>query len=380
MAETEASEDSRSQSFLVERPEIPSTGIKSSPQEESDDRTSGVSGLGIAAAALAAGAASVKGLETLTQEREEEKSRSSRPSSLDRGAKESSVVRSRRSSVLRGSATDSPTAIPIHFRKPPPSPNVSRRASIVSSSPAGGGAGGGGGGGGQSPVSPKPSHRRKGSVEFKNAREIRPLWLVERHSPGRHEIEPEGPLPPLPSSASTSRTSSVEDLRQIEGATAEHMPWEDSSAGPSWTTATSRPVGLSISTTERISADDDGDYLNSRQATPTAATFSTFFSRPPPSSRKEELKYEFHSPSELLQDPSLVHGVELPQPPESLEKLPSASESVVSDKAAETPTERVPPSVEVAGDDTPTVAEKPGLPAVEERITTEVGRGRCWRC
>lgn len=372
MAETEASDYSRSQSFLVERPEIPSTGIKSSPQEESDDRTSGVSGLGIAAAALAAGAASVKGLETLTQEREEEKSRSSRPSSLDRGAKESSVVRSRRSSVLRGSATDSPTAIPIHFRKPPPSPNVSRRASIVSSSPAGGGAGGGGGGG-QSPVSPKPSHRRKGSVEFKNAREIRPLWLVERHSPGRHEIEPEGPLPPLPSSASTSRTSSVEDLRQIEGATAEHMPWEDSSAGPSWTTATSRPVGLSISTTERISADDDGDYLNSRQATPTAATFSTFFSRPPPSSRKEELKYEFHSPSELLQDPSLVHGVELPQPPESLEKLPSASESVVSDKAAETPTERVPPSVEVAGDDTPTVAEKPGLPAVEERITREVG-------
>lgn len=226
-------------------------------------------------------------------------------------------------------------------------------------------------------MSPTPSHPRKGSIEFKSAREIRPLWLVERHSPGRHEIEPEGPLPPLPSSASTSRTSSVEDLRQIEGATAEHMPWEDTmgpTAGPSWSAShqawsSRRPSGLSISPTERTGGDDDGDYLNSRQATPTAATFSTFFSRPP-SSRKEELKYEFHSPSELLQDPSFVDGEELPQPPESLKALPSASGSVVSEKGVETPTVGAP--AETAGDNTPKAAEK-ALPAVEESITREVG-------
>jgi hypothetical protein len=75
-----------------------------------------------------------------------------------------------------------------------------------------------------------------------------------------------------------------------------------------------RPTGLTIST-DRANADGD-DLLDSQQATPTAEDHGA----------KKEKHYEFHSPSELLQDPSSFP--EMPPSP-SLEALPSVEGSAI---------------------------------------------------
>jgi hypothetical protein len=54
-----------------------------------------------------------------------------------------------------------------------------------------------------------------------------------------------------------------------------------------------RPPGLQISSNTHF---DDHDLLDSQTTTPTATSF--------PPLKKEKPKYEFHSPSELLEDPS----------------------------------------------------------------------------
>jgi hypothetical protein len=82
--------------------------------------------------------------------------------------------------------------------------------------------------------------------------------------------------------------------------------------------------------TENPFHEDAGDYLNSQQTTPTAETYSQTF---PPPIKKEKPKYEFHSPSELLQDPTMFHP-EVPEPPASLDPLPSVTGSLVSEKGA----------------------------------------------
>jgi hypothetical protein len=217
---------------------------------------------------------------------------------------------------------DSPTAVPLHFRKPPVSPSSSKRLSM--SSPA------------QSPSSPVQGHRHHNSGEFIKAREIRPLWLVSIHSSSKNDPTPESPLPSLPSSKTTSRSPSIEDLREGSDAGFEQPFWQDQTGQDMGASAPNRswwrgPTALRVSTDSEI-PQDEHDYLNSQEVTPTAETYRE---AGPPPIKKEKPKYEFHSPSELLQDPSDFHaGVS--SLPLDLDPLPSIAGSQINDKEAET--------------------------------------------
>jgi hypothetical protein len=95
-----------------------------------------------------------------------------------------------------------------------------------------------------------------------------------------------------------------------------------------------KPVDLHIST-DRLPAEED-DFLNSQQATPTAETYNDSnkqFVGPPPI-KKEKPKYEFHSPSELLQDPTTYQSM-VPELPDSLDRLPSVAGSDLGGKEIE---------------------------------------------
>ncbi|KAL4807009.1 hypothetical protein BDV18DRAFT_159232 [Aspergillus unguis] len=178
---------------------------------------------------------------------------------LERGDNKDGSGRPRRPSILR--FADSPTAVPLHFRPPPTSPRLQRSPSITSSTAA-------------SPSSPTQTHRRSrpNSLEFKNSREIRPLFLVERHGASKIEDQDE-PLPSLPS----SRSDSTEDLTALRDENA----WESGAHSPQ---AEIQQKGR--------------ESFGSQQDTPTRATFGL----PRHLSRKDELGYEFHSPSDLLQE------------------------------------------------------------------------------
>ena len=94
-------------------------------------------------------------------------------------------------------ASPSPTAVPVHFRRPRPLSGSSRS---VSQSPLA-----------QSITETRPKMKpRPRSTEFKASTEMRPLWLVERHQ-SHHEPEPDQEYPPLPESLSTSAASSILD-------------------------------------------------------------------------------------------------------------------------------------------------------------------------
>lgn len=319
--------DDKTQSFLEERPEmLPTTTSAEDLNKGGNVDNGGASGLLTSSAVAAAtGLGVILPDQQREQDQLQQQSRRSRSQSVSPvpGAKEVNLppkaqsrppspgpsqdpgLRSGRFSMRRMS--DSPTAIPLNFRKPPSSPNFQRRQSMTSPVP--------------SPSSPRTGRRRPSSVEFKNAREYRPLWLVERHSSGKFDVEPEGPLPSLPSSKTTSRSSSVEDLREV-GEDVFHSPsWQYSDRG--WGRAS---VGLRISTDRAPT--DDADILDSQQPTPTQNTYRQIG---PPPTKRENLKYEFHSPSELLQDPSTLNP-EIRGVPSTLETLPSVESSVVGEK------------------------------------------------
>jgi hypothetical protein len=171
-------------------------------------------------------------------------------------------------------------------------------------------------------------------------REIRPLWLVERHSTSKLDVEPEGPLPSLPSSKTSSRSPSIENLREgfddgEDAVTGFFMGSGDSAY--SWGR---KPVDLRIST-DQLPAEED-DFLNSQQATPTAETYNNDIKQfGPPPIKKEKPKYEFHSPSELLQDSTTYQSM-VPELPESLDRLPSVAGSELGGKEGEMKVEEVP--------------------------------------
>ncbi|CDM26974.1 hypothetical protein CBS147339_3410 [Penicillium roqueforti] len=243
----------------------------------------------------------------------------SRPASPGTGRpQESPFPKQRRHSVAK-STTESPTAVPLHFRRPPTSPGLSRAVPVEQPSPT------------ASPGSPSQQrNRRPASVEFRNSREIRPLWLVERHSLIKGEPETEEPLPSLPSSKTSSRAPSVEDLKSLredDGL----KSWEHVDLSHS-IMENQRPTGLMISTDQtNESHDRDLDLLGSQQATPTAEHFQ--HAEP----RKERPRYEFHSPSELLRDPAVLD--ELPPSP-TLDILPSVEGSLVGVAFREQETQR----------------------------------------
>lgn len=98
-----------------------------------------------------------------------------------------------------------------------------------------------------------------------------------------------------------------------------------------------KPVDLRIST-DQSPADED-DFLNSQQATPTAETYNDNSNDSnkqfgPPPIKKEKPRYEFHSPSELLQDPNTYQSM-VPELPESLDRLPSVAGSELGGKEVE---------------------------------------------
>lgn len=190
----------------------------------------------------------------------------------------------------------SPTAVPLHFRPPPTSPRLQRSPSISSPTAA-------------SLGSPSQGRRsRPNSVEFKHSREIRPLFLVERHGSSKMEDQlGDEPLPSLPS----SKSASVEDLTVLP----DQNTWESAEH--------SRQIQETSQPTEEQYSPHE--VLGSQQNTPTRATFGP----PHHLSRKQELGYEFHSPSELLQESS-SYG-DLPSSP-AMEALPSAESSTVGVK------------------------------------------------
>ncbi|KAL4987204.1 hypothetical protein BDW68DRAFT_161534, partial [Aspergillus falconensis] len=278
------SQDSeRNRSFLVERLEMPVAGEYEHEHEHQYDGTSGPKPSSLDPA---------EGAEELGQGilfRRPRRHSTTPPSSekivSDSGFRSISPG-PRRPSLSR--FADSPTAVPLHFRAPPASPRLQRSPSVTSP-PA------------VSPVSPSQQGRRSrpNSLEFKNSREIRPLFLVERF--GSSKIEQgrfdDEPLPSLPS----SKSSSTEDLTALRDENA----WE----------------------VQQTSTKQHHDILGSQQNTPTRATFGSGVPRH--LSRKGELGYEFHSPSELLQDAEMSSYPDLPKSLKLDVSLPSVQGSVV---------------------------------------------------
>lgn len=208
-------------------------------------------------------------------------------------------------------STESPTAIPLHFFRPPTSPRV-RLDSVSGSSQAAA----------APPESPtrQSRHRRGKSTEFKNSREFRPLWLVERHGTARAEAVPDEPLPSLPSSRSTSAASVPGDDK------ADEISWEPVDF-PGLAKTPRRPEALeilpirhrhhySVKESEPEHEDErepghETEPRGSQEVTPTAATFGAIpplsLSSPtattPTTAREKKPRYELHSPSELLHNP-----------------------------------------------------------------------------
>ena len=148
------------------------------------------------------------------------------------------------------------------------------------------------------------------------------MWLVERHGATNPEPQDENePLPSLPSSKTSSANASVEDLTALP----DEKRWE--STDLSHHVSGDRPRQLDLSSAQEY---QHHGILDSQQGTPTAGNFHPSHSRPS-SLRKEgsKPKYEFHSPSELLQDPT---GFAALPPSPVMGALPSAVGSAVGGK------------------------------------------------
>ncbi|KAJ5486423.1 hypothetical protein N7530_000723 [Penicillium desertorum] len=314
------------QSLLRKRPEI-----LAADEREDYGASSWLPASAVSAAVVAAAAS---GLNEIPQQRPRSQSTSppatertldltpkslSRPASPETSHPQGSRSPKQRRHSVAKSTTESPTAVPLHFRRPPTSPGLARAVPVEQPAPI------------ASPGSPSQQrNRRPGSVEFRNSREIRPLWLVERHSLTKGEPETEEPLPSLPSSKTSSRVPSMEDLKSLRDDDG-LKSWEHVDLSHS-ITGNQRPTGLTISTEQaNESHSRDVDLLGSQQATPTAEHFQDA------ESRKERPRYEFHSPSELLRDPTALD--ELPPSP-TLDALPSAEGSLVGVGSREQETQR----------------------------------------
>ena len=194
---------------------------------------------------------------------EHEPRSSSGPASLPASPTRTAEAQARRLSHLQQEVTgqsplssSSPTAIPFHFRMPPPSPGVARSLPSVPQTPSTA----------DSPAS--RSKPRPRSIEyFRSSSEIRPLWLVERHG-SKQELTSEERYPSLPSSHTTSRSSSVRDPEEIESTTAEFLDATDYHE-----VYDQRDHGLLIDTSGQGTKSETG-LLDSQQPTPTAASFS----------------------------------------------------------------------------------------------------------
>ncbi len=147
----------------------------------------------------------------------------------------------------------SPTAVPVHFRRPGPASASRRSMSQTPFSSA------------QDPFDmPQRQRPRPRSTEFKLSREFRPLWLVERHK-SHQEPPPEEVYPSLPSSHSNSASSSVHDPEEHDRNQNDDQGTVEEVHEP--------PEGLHGFVIGSSRKPMQSDLLDSQQATPTAASF-----------------------------------------------------------------------------------------------------------
>ncbi|WEW57895.1 hypothetical protein PRK78_003362 [Emydomyces testavorans] len=239
----------------------------------------------------------------------------SRPNSPSPNTTRARQISVRGDSDLNPVVASSPTAVPLHFRRPFSSHGSP--ATVPSPVP------------GPAPVPSSPittkGHKRPKSTEFKIDRELRPLWLVERHSSAKTGSQQEESYPSLPSSRTASRTPSIENIRagnQVEFAYDQPM-----------LPPRRQPVLLQVDTDQ---GSQNEDISSSRQATPTAATFQQ-------AQKKDVPKHLFHSPSELLMEPfdsAFDRMPALPPYPSAVpildQDLPPLPESIPSSPCTET--------------------------------------------
>ena len=186
-------------------------------------------------------------------------------------------------------ALPSPTAVPINFRRPRSSgtPRSQSQTPLASTQSA-------------PDISPRNKPRPR-STEFRGSEDMRPLWLVERHNSHQEQVAEET-YPPLPSSHSTSRASSVQDVEEHNRSRLSDYEITKEGHEP-----LGQGRGLIVETESKAK---ELDLLDSQQATPTAASF------------KHSL-VEGHSPSSARDS---LHG------PPMQDKHPHSS-SVVEDAA-----------------------------------------------
>ncbi|KAE8407697.1 hypothetical protein BDV37DRAFT_269148 [Aspergillus pseudonomiae] len=187
--------------------------------------------------------------------------------------------------------------------------------------------------------------------------QMRPLWLVEHHG-SKTEAQPEEPLPSLPSSKTSSANASAENLASLQ----DEKSWEKIDLSPS-IHRDQQPVHV------EMPSDSQHRVLGSQEVTPTAASFGQINTYQLP--RKDKPKYEFHSPSELLQDPCTY--AELPPSP-IIGALPSAEGSVVGVKdggGLERSLDNLPP-LPVSRPSTPKSEQSHASDAAEEYLTREL--------
>lgn len=132
--------------------------------------------------------------------------RSTSSASYDVNSKQYTPFRTPENFQVSAVKSPSPTAIPIHFRRPRPSVGFHRSSwvSAMSTSEES-----------PSPQTPRSRHSKGGSTEFKPSKEFRPLYLVERHGARQMEAEDEE-YPPLPLSRSTTRSPSLHSTEGVD--------------------------------------------------------------------------------------------------------------------------------------------------------------------
>ncbi|KPI41412.1 uncharacterized protein AB675_9281 [Cyphellophora attinorum] len=305
-----SSQDHEEPSFLAERPEMPPQRPTDTPMATDKDGVSGP---------------------TVTTERDLQLE--TPPGDAETATQTPVSNRARPVAALRTSelgnvpGVASPTAVPISFRRPPPTSPATPRAFFSSPIPSP-----------QSPLNtPRTRQGRPKSTEFRST-EFRPLFLVEKSRSEKTPIpEVEEDLPSLPSSRTTSARASFEDLRGA-AEQQDHVGLE--SRRPK---NEDRPRRHSASwwddeTTKRRQSPD---YLDSRAATPVPINVQRKREEQQQREQRErrgrdrladrpELKYEFHSPSELLQDPATLAETTGAEVPEEVPRVGSPLPSVAS--------------------------------------------------
>ena len=196
--------------------------------------------------------------------------------------------------------TNSPTAVPFRYQRLPISPATPRASwSSPIATPS-------------SPLrTPRTRQDRPKSTEFRSSKEVRPLYLVQKTKAEQTPTpEVEEDLPSLPSSRTSSAHPSMEDLHGAARAHSQeridsYFPSQDMTPQQRLDRGRRQSWSYWHDTPDTAQRRISPDYLDSRSATPVPADVQRA-REVDTRSRRERPKYEFHSPSELLEDPAGV--------------------------------------------------------------------------